>query len=107
MSTTTAAATPSIIEKLETAGHEALDAVEHAAVWLVGKIAVSSESLHDLEAASPWVTQAWAAGVASAEAHGIPVTAIENVGAAILTLAKTFAAGLSQPAPVPAIPSAA
>lgn len=94
MSTTTS---PTIIEKLETLGHEALDAVEHAAVWLVGKIATASQSLHDLEASDPLVGEAIQAGIASATAHGVPVAAIENAGDAVVAAAKTFAAGLAQP----------
>jgi hypothetical protein len=98
----------SIVEKLEQLGHEALTAVEHAAVWLVGKLAVANASLHDLETTSPWLRSAWDAGLASATAHGVPVVAIENVGEAILTAAKEFAAGLSQPAPTaPTLPAAA
>jgi hypothetical protein len=100
MSTTTQPAAPvSIIEKLENFGHETLTAIEHGAVWLVGKLAVATDSLHALEADSPWLALAWNAGVASATAHGVPVAAIEDAGSAILAAAKNFAAGLSQPAP--------
>jgi hypothetical protein len=98
MSPTTATLT--IVERLEQVGHEALTAVEHAAVWLVGKLATAETSLLALEADSPWLAEAWAEGVKSAEFHGVPVAAIENVGAAIMTAAVSFAAGLQQTAPV-------
>ena len=97
------AATPApltIVEKLEQLGHEALDAVEHAAVWLVGTVAKGEESLTTLTESSPLLLAAWNAGVASANYHGIPVLAIENAGAAILAAARAFADGLAQPAPV-------
>jgi hypothetical protein len=99
MSTTTKPAPLTIVEKLEQMGHEMLDAVDHAAVWLVGTVAKGEQSLATLAADSPLLQAAWQAGVASATAHGVPVTAIENVGAAILAAAKQFADGLSQPAP--------
>lgn len=92
-------AQPTIIEKLETFGHEALDAIEHGAVWLVGMCATAETSLHNLIGSSSLVQAAIAAGEASATAHGIPVLAIENAGEAILAAAKSFAAGLAQPAP--------
>jgi hypothetical protein len=89
-----------IVEKLEQLGHEALDAVEHAAVWLVGTVAKGEQSLATLAAESPLLQAAWRAGVASATAHGVPVAAIENVGSVILEAARQFADGLAQPAPV-------
>ena len=85
-----------IVQKLEQIGHEGLDAVEHAAVWLVGNIAKAEASLTALTANSPWIEAAWQSGVASATAHGIPVVAIENVGEAILAAARQFADGLAQ-----------
>lgn len=91
-----------IVQKLEQLGHKCLDAVEHAAVWLVGNVAKAEQSLATLTADSPWLQVAWASGVASATAHGVPVVEIENVGEAILTAAKQFADGLSQGAPPPA-----
>lgn len=97
----------SLIETLEEKGHEALTAVEHAAAWLVGKVATADVSLHALEASSPLVAEAIAMGEASARAHGIPIDAIENVGEAVLDAAKALAAGLSQPAPEPAPEGAA
>jgi hypothetical protein len=92
-----------IVEKLEQLGHEALDAVEHAAVWLVGKAATTEASIETMVTGDPWLEAAWTAGVASATAHGVPVLAIENIGESILAAARQFAAGLTQPAPpVPA-----
>lgn len=88
-----------VVQKLEQLGHEALDAVEHAAVWLVGTVAKAAHSLETLTADHPLLQAAWQSGVASATAHGVPVVAIENVGEAILTVARQFADGLSQPAP--------
>jgi hypothetical protein len=91
-----------IVQKLEQIGHEGLTAVEHAAVWLVGKVAVAEESLTTLTASSPLISEALAAGIASAEAHGVPVVQIENAGETVLAAATAFAASLSQPAPSPA-----
>jgi hypothetical protein len=90
---------PTIIQKLETVGHESLDAVEHAAAWLVGKVAMCGESLQTLEKSSPLFAEAWTAGVTAAEAHGVPVVEVEDVFVAVMTAAKTLAAGLSQTAP--------
>jgi len=98
MSTTT---TPTLFDKIETVGHEFLSAVEHAAAWLVGKVASADTSLHALEAASPLVAEAIAAGEASAAAHGIPVVAIEGAGETVLGLAKQLAGSLSAPPPAP------
>lgn len=91
-----------IIEKIEDLGHEALDAIEHGAVWLVGTIATTASNLNKLEANHPLVIAAIAAGEKSAVAHGIPVQEIMDAGQAILTAAKQFAAGLAQPALTPA-----
>jgi hypothetical protein len=97
-----AVTTPTIIEKLEQFGHEALDAVEHAALRVVAYCAATETSLQAMTAAHPLLLMAWDAGVASATAHGIPVLAIENIGAAVLAAAKQFVAGIAQPAPVAA-----
>lgn len=95
----------SIIDTLENAGKSALTAVEHAAAWLVGKAAQADASLHQLEADSPLVAEAIAAGKAAAESHGVPVDAIENAGLAVLGAAKNLAANLTKTAsPVPSIP---
>jgi len=103
MSTKTDTTAPiSIITKLENFGHEALDAIEHGAVWLVGEVSQTTDSLHELGTTRPWLVEAWNAGLAAAEAHGVPlgaISGIEDVGAAILAAAKTFAAGLAQLAP--------
>lgn len=90
-----------IVGKLEMWGHESLDAVEHAAVRLVGWCATTEQSLMTLAADHPILQTMWDEGVKSAEAHGVPVVEIEDVGSAILAAAKQFAAGLSQPAPAP------
>jgi N-acetylmuramoyl-L-alanine amidase len=103
--TPAAPSTLTIIEKLETYGHEALTAAEHGAAWLVGECAKGETALTNLASTSPWITSAVAAGVAAATAHGIPVTAIEGLGSQILTLAMDLADGLAAPAPgVPATP---
>ena len=94
----TPATPPTIIEKLESVGHECLTALEHGAAWLVGTVATADTGLHALEATSPLVAAAIAAGEASAVAHGVPVTMIENAGDVLLSLAKQLAAGLAQPA---------
>ena len=97
-----------IIETLETEGHEAMTAAEHAAAWLVGKIAVAEQSLASLEADSPLVAEAIAAGEASAVAHGVPLPAIKTLGGEVLTLANELATGLSSLPPVaPAAPAPA
>jgi hypothetical protein len=101
MSPSTSTAPLTIVEKLEQRGHDALTAVEHAAVWLVGTAAKSEQSLATLTASSPLLQAAWKSGVASAAAHGIPVTVVENVGEEILAEAKAFASALSQPATPP------
>jgi hypothetical protein len=96
-----------IIETLEAEGHAALSAIQHGAAWLVGKVATAETSLHALEAASPLIAEAVAAGEAAATAHGVPVQAIENAGELVLAEAKTLADGLSQPAQTPTPPAAA
>ena len=85
----------SILDKIETQGREALTAVEHGAAWLVGEAAQYRTALADMEASSPMVADALAAGVAFAQAHGVPVVAIENAGAAVLAAAKAFAGELT------------
>jgi hypothetical protein len=93
----------SVINTLENVGHAAMTAVEHAAAWLVGTIATAETSLASLEATSPLVAEAIAAGEASAQAHGVPITAIADAGSAVLTAAKELAADLSSaPAVAPA-----
>ena len=58
-----------------------------------------------LEADSPWIAAAVQAGIAAANAHGVPVATLEGIGEEVLALAKELAAGLSAPAPgVPATP---
>lgn len=104
MSDTTAPLT--IVEKLEQLGHEALTAVEHAAVRAVGFAAKAETSLKTLLADNVYVRDLWDAGVASANAHGIPVTAIEDIAGEILAAAEAFIASLTQPPPVP-VPAAA
>jgi hypothetical protein len=91
--------TLTIIETLELRGHTALSAIQHAAKWLVGTAATESINLHDLVGSNAWVQQAWASGVKSAEAHGVPVVAMENAGEAVLAAAKDLAAGLAAPPP--------
>ena len=92
----------SILDKIEAEGQKALTWTEHAANWLVGRIAQGSASLHSLEASSPYVAEAIGAGLAKAQAAGIPVGAFENAGEAVLAAAKAMAANLSVPTgPVP------
>lgn len=105
----------SIITTLETEGHKALTAIEHAGAWLVGAVAQAEQSLTTLEASSPLVAEAVAAGEAAATAHGVPLVAVENIGEAVINAAKELAAGLTaqpppppaaaEPAPVPAEPA--
>ena len=101
--TTTSGATPAapmtIMQNIETFGHDALTGVERAATWLVGKVAAAETSLHTLEANDPLVAEAIAAGDAWAAAHGVPTTAIETAGEDVLALAKQFASGLSAAPP--------
>ncbi len=99
MSTATDAPRLTIIEKLEQFGHETLTDLEHAACRLVGDITMASTALDELEATSPLVRVAIDAGIASANAHGVPLTLLANAGEAVLALAKELAASLSQPAP--------
>jgi len=66
---------------------------EHAALALLRGAALAETSVHTLEATSPEIASAIAAGKAIAEAHGVPVESIEDV---VLRLAKEFASG---PAP--------
>ena len=96
----------SIIEKLEQEGHQALTALEHAAVWLVGTVATAETGLHKLEADNPLLATAIQMGIASATAHGVPLTGLEALGNAVLDLAKDLAAGLAQPAPAAPAPAA-
>lgn len=103
MSQTQEPTAPSIVQKLEQLGHQALDAAEHAAVRLVGEVAVAETSLLKLEASSPLVKMAIDSGLQSARNYGIPVDGIIVAGEDVLALAKNFAAGLAQPpAPPPA-----
>ena len=98
-SVTAAAPRLTIIEKLEQIGHAGLTDLEHAAAWLVGTVATAEASLNSLAASSPLVAAAMAAGKASALAHNVDLTAIEDGGEIVLKLANELAAGLSQPAP--------
>jgi len=107
-----APASLTIFEKLELYGASALSAVEHAAVRLVGDVASAETSLQSLAANSPLVQAAWAAGQASAVAHGVPLPMIEHAAEAVLAEAKNFVRALSQPPPgapqaVPIPPTAA
>jgi hypothetical protein len=97
MSTTATKLT--IIQTLENYGHEALSLAQHGAAWLVGECAKGSTALAGLEASSPWIESAIQAGTAAANAHGIPMVALEGIGSEILALAKELANGLSAPAP--------
>jgi hypothetical protein len=90
-----------IIERLEAAGHAALDWTEHAAIRLVGELADGVQALSDLAASSPLVAMAIQAGKASALAHGVPITAIEHEGEAVLNLAEELVGSMKQPAPAP------
>ena len=92
----------SLFEKIENVGHECLTAAEHGAAWLVGQVACAQASLATLEASSPLVAEAISAGIASANAHGVPVGAIENIGDEVLAGAKQLAASLASPPPLPA-----
>ena len=74
--TVTPAPALTIVQKLEQLGHAVLDAVDHAAIRLVGFCATTEQSLQTLESNSPILKLVWDAGVASATAHGIPVAAI-------------------------------
>jgi hypothetical protein len=104
----TAPAGMTIIQKLEAFGHKCLTAAEHGAAWLVGMAATGSADLNALEKDSPLVGEAVQFGIAAAQAHGVPVGAIEDAGADVLAAAKQLAAGLAAPAPVavPVSPSA-
>ena len=84
----------SILAKIETEGRSVLTAVEHAAAWLVGRVAQAEQSLQTLEASSPLVASAIEAGEAYAASHGVPVAAVENVGDAVLAAARTFGSEL-------------
>lgn len=95
-----------VITTLENLGHAMMTAAEHAAAWLVGTVAQGETALNALEADSPLVATAIAAGEASALAHGIPVPAIAVAGEEVLALAKDLAAGLAQPAPAAAAATA-
>ena len=98
----------SIIDTLEIEGHAGLTAAQHGAAWLVGELAKGETALSSLEANSPWIASAVQAGIAAANAHGVPVATLEGIGEEVLALAKELAAGLSAPAPgVPATPSPA
>lgn len=87
-----------ILTKIEAEGRAALTAIEHAAAWLVGAVATGRHDLSTLEKDSPIVADAIAAGEAAAAAHGVPVAAIDDAGAAVLNAAKDLAAGLSSTA---------
>lgn len=89
----------SIITTLETEGQKAWTAIEAAGAWLVGVVAQTEHTLTSLEASSPLVAEAVAAGEAAATAHGVPVVAVENIGEAVITAAKELAAGLTVPPP--------
>lgn len=108
MSTTTTARSPlTIVEKLEQLGHETLTAIEHAAVQAVGWAAKEEASLQTLLKDNTFVRMVWDMGVASANAHGVPVTSIENIGEEIETAARQFIASLTAPPPAaPVIPLA-
>jgi hypothetical protein len=92
----------SIITTLENEGHKALTAIEHAGAWLVGAVAQAEVSLSSLEASSPLIAQAIAAGEDSATAHGVPIVAVEDGFNAVMTAAKELASGLTAPPPAPA-----
>lgn len=96
-----------LFEKLEAEGHAALTAIEHGAVKLVGWLATISINLSALTGSSSLVQEALAEGIRSAEAHGIPATAIsslEEAGSEVLHLATQFASSLSAPAPFKTVP---
>jgi hypothetical protein len=93
----------SILDKIESTGQKSLTWVEHAAAYLVGKVAQAETNLNTLEADNPLVKEAIDAGVAKANALGIPVNDIENAATAVLQTAQDLANNLTTPAaPTPA-----
>jgi hypothetical protein len=103
MSTTTENLT--IVQKLEQYGHEALTAVDHAAMRLVAFCATTEANLLTIEETYPFVKQALDWGNAAAAAYGLPMVPIENALASVLAAARAFADPPAMP-PVP-VPAAA
>lgn len=92
---------PTLLEKLETEGHDAFNQIEHGVVWLAGMLVKSQQAFDDLENSSPLVKMAIEAGEASLTARGIPVQQIANAGELIIQGVEAFANSLSSPPPVP------
>lgn len=88
MSTSTANLT--IVEKLEQFGHEALAAVDHAAMRLVAFCATTEANLLTMEETYPFVKQALDWGNATASAYGLPMVPIENALAATVERQRTI-----------------
>lgn len=68
-------------------------ATAHAAGWLMAKLDAVQGDVTAMEAASPLVAEALAAGKAYATAYGVPVEALETAGEALVALAQKVAAG--------------
>jgi hypothetical protein len=95
-------APPTLLEELETAGHEALSAAKHLALKLVGLCATANVTLHTLEQTYPGVQTLIEEAVAGAALRGMPVEPIETLFQAGLALAKQFAGSLVAPPPASA-----
>ena len=80
-------------------GTAALSAVEHAAAWLLGKLATGETALHQLTVESPLLSEAVVVGEAMAAAHGVPIAAIEGVGEKVLAATHAFATDLMHLSP--------
>lgn len=96
-----------VIETMETEGRKALTWLQLAALRLVGESAKAGAYLGEMESEHKLVKVAIDAGIAEAEAHGLPVEAIEDAGAKVIAVAKEIAAELAPPtvAALPALPA--
>ena len=72
-------------------------ALAHAAGWLLAKVQVAQQELASIEASDPLVAEALTAAEAYANAHGVPVAAVQGVESALLALARKVAAPASPP----------
>lgn len=58
---------------------------------LLASVAAAETSIHKIEASNPLVATAAHLAVAEAQKLGVPVTALEAVGSAVLSAARAFA----------------
>jgi len=79
--------------------------VVHAAAWLLGMATMAQKDVQTLEASSPLVRDAIAAGEAAAAAHGVPVATIVTGAEAVLALAQQIGAASASPGSIPAAPA--